>query len=377
MSREGANNRIDSIKNSLNTDQYSRSALGNAVRFNTMLNLFDDFLSAEIEGRSINSSTGLFEGRQTSFSKEEFASALERSVTELRTDFDEQLSDELGTVDRRFDSENSVQQKLSNRAYKTSLGQTVANSTVQRKGMYQDFNTSYSTGATGAFRSFTNGFVQDDEDFFGSRVLYDNVFGQYEDGGESLSSKARIAASDPTNDTRTVSEKVLDNVVNKSIYDQTEIVDRVDIEFGRFHGNSMIDQMSMTGSGLKAARQTIRTVMQEGSAYGRQVAARGEDDHPIVLAQALSDRTGNDLDNVNTALNLLNNNLSNRSSTTNNPDGGYVNKAGVAEFIDLINSAGTRDSNGSLTGGKISISTFQFQNETISAALTDKIQRHV
>lgn len=370
MSREGANNRIDSLKNTLNTDHYSRNALGNAVRFNTMLSVLDDFSIVEEQNKS--------NGIKTKFSLNDFANSLERTVGELRTDFDEQLNnDEFNNVNRRFDSENTIQQKLSNTAYKTSLGQTVAHSTVQRKGMYQDFNTSYSTGATGAFRAFTNGFVQDDEDFFGSRVLYDNVFGQYEDGSESLSNKARIAASDPTNDIRTVSEKVLDNIVNKSIYDQTEIVDRVDIEFGRFHGNSMIDQMSMTGSGLKAARQTIRTVMQEGSAYGRQVEARGTDNHPIVLAQALSDRTGNDIETVNSALNLLNNNLGNRSTTTTGPDGGYVNKAGVAEFIDLINTAGTRDANGSLTGGKISISTFQFQNETISAALSDKIQRHV
>jgi len=365
MSREGANNRIDAIKNSLNTDQYSRSALGNAVRFNTMLNLIDDFSSTEVEGKS------------TVFTKDQFASALETSVVELRDEFNAAVENERQSIDKRFDTSSTIQQKLQNRAYKTSLGQTVANSTVQRKGMYQDFNTSYSSGATGAFRSFTNGFVQDDEDYFGSRVIYDNVFGQYEDGGESLSNKTRLAMSDPTNDNRTVTEKVLDNVVNKSIYDQTEIVDRIDVEFGRFHGNSMIDQMSMTGSGLKSARSTIRKVMQEGSAFARQVDLKGGEDHPIVIAQALSERTSFDLETTNTALNLLNNNLSNRSSTSVSPEGGYVNKAGVAEFVDLINSAGTRDSNGALTGGRISITSFQFQNETISAALSDKIQRHV
>jgi hypothetical protein len=356
MSREGANNRIDSLKNSLNHDHYQRTALGSAVRFNTMLSVLDDFANeAEINSNRV-------------FTKKEFSALMDNSVNSLIDDFDEATQDDGSTP----------QQELQNRAYKTALGQTIAKVTTQRKGLYQDFNTSYSSGATGAFRSFTNGFVQDDEDYFGSRVLYDNVFGNYEDGTESLSSRKRLSMSDPSNDNRTVGEKVLDNVSDKGIYDQTEIIDRVDIEFGRFHGQSMIDQYSMTGSGLRSARQTIRTVMAEGSAYGRQVTARGEsDDHPVTLAQALMDRTGQDIDSTKSALNLLNNNLGNRSSTTTHPDGGYVNKAGVAEFIDLINTAGSRNSNGALTGGRISISSFQFQNETISAALSDKIQRHV
>lgn len=363
MSREGANNRIDSLKNSLNSDHYQRTALGSAVRFNTMLNVLDDFSNDE---------------NQRSFTKNEFAVRQESSINELLKEYDDAILDEKENKGVRYDTEDTIQQRLQNRAYKTALGQTVAKATTQRKGLYQDFNTSYSTGATGAFRSFTNGFVQDDEDYFGSRVLYDNVFGNYEDGTESLSNRRRLSMSDPLSDGRSVGEKVLDNVVNKSIYDQTEIIDRVDIEFGRFHGQSMVDQMSMTGSGLRSARQTIRTVMQEGSAYGRQVAARGEsDDHPVTLAQTLLDRTNNDIDSTKSALNLLNNNLGNRSSTTTAEDGGYVNKAGVAEFIDLINTAGSRNANGSLTGGRISISSFQFQNETISAALSDKIQRHV
>jgi hypothetical protein len=363
MSREGANNRIDSLKNSLNHDHYNRTALGSAARFNVAVNLMYDF-DNELSTNSFSN-------------KEEFSALMDGTINTLLSEYDEAILDENNNSDIS-DTTQTLQQRLQNRAFKTALGQTVAKATTQRKGLYQDFNTSYSNGASGAFRSFTNGFVQDDEDFFGSRVLYDNVFGNYEDGTESLSNRRRLAMSDPLNDGRSVGEKVLDDVVNRSIYDQTEIIDRVDIEFGRFHGQSMIDQFSMTGSGLQTARRTIRNVMQEGSAYGRQVAARGEsDDHPVTLAQALMDRTNEDLDSTKNALNLLNSNLGNRSSTTTSQDGGYVNKAGVAEFIDLINTAGTRDANGSLTGGRISISTFQFQNETISAALTDKIQRHV
>lgn len=360
MSRDGASNRIDSLKNSLNSDHYSRTALGSAVRFNALLNIADGF-SREAE-----------ENPNQRITKDEFVGRVASSVQELIDEYEEEFPGK-----ERYSNDKTVQQRLQNKAYKTALGQSVAHATTQRKGMYQDFNTSYSTGATGAFRSFTNGFVKDDEDFFGSRVLYDNVFGLYEDGTESLSNRKAIAMSDPTNDNRTVSEKVLDDVVSRSIYDQTEIIDRVDIEFGRFHGQSMIDQASMTGSGLQAARQTIRNVISEGSAFGRQAAIRGGDDHPVALAQALMDRTNEDLDSTRSALNLLNNNLGNRSATNNSQEGGYVNKAGVAEFIDLINSAGTRDSNGALTGGRISITSFQFQNETISAALTDKIQRHV
>jgi hypothetical protein len=363
MSREGANNRIDSLKNSLNHDHYNRTALGSATRFNVAVNLMYDF-DNELSTNSFSN-------------KEEFSALMDGTINTLLSEYDEAILDENNKSDIS-DTTQTLQQRLQNRVFKTALGQTVAKATTQRKGLYQDFNTSYSNGASGAFRSFTNGFVQDDEDFFGSRVLYDNVFGNYEDGTESLSNKRRLAMSDPLNDGRSVGEKVLDDVVNRSIYDQTEIIDRVDIEFGRFHGQSMIDQFSMTGSGLQTARRTIRNVMQEGSAYGRQVAARGEsDDHPVTLAQALMDRTNEDLDSTKNALNLLNSNLGNRSSTTTPQDGGYVNKAGVAEFIDLINTAGTKDANGSLTGGRISISTFQFQNETISAALTDKIQRHV
>ena len=249
--------------------------------------------------------------------------------------------------------------------------------------MFYDANSPFSSGATGAFRSFTNGFVQDDEDFFGSRVLYDNVFGDYEDGGESLTMQRRRSIQDPTNDVnRTVGDKVLDDVVNRSIYDQTEIIDRVDTEFARFHGESMIDQLSLTGAGLRSARNTIRQVMLESSAYARQVADRGEAGHPLEYAQSLLLRAGEgsiseEVQNIQTSLTLLGNNLKSRSGQSAAIDGGYVNKAGVAQFIDLINTAGTRSEAGNIIGGYISISAFQFQNETISAALTDKIQRHV
>jgi len=382
MSREGAQSRIDSLKSALNTQHYHRTALGNAVRYNVMLNLVNDTLAAEIDG-TLDEFTGRLTDLEGRVTRSEFVRALDESISDINQEFDQAIEEELGLVDDRFDTEETIQQRLANRAYRTRLGRTAARATTEHLGMYQDANSPFNTGAVGAFRAFTNGFVQDDEDFFGSRVLYDNVFGAYEDGGESLTNKRRLTISDPTNDVnRTVGDKVLDDVVNRSIYDQTEIIDRVDTEFARFHGESMIDQMSMTGAGLRTARATIRQVMLESSAYGRQIADRGEGTHPVDYANAVRLRAGEgnvseEVQDIQNSLTLLDNNLKNRSGQSAATDGGFVNKAGVAEFIDLINTAGTRSENGEITGGHIAISSFQFQNETISAALTDKIQRHV
>ena len=378
MSREGGYGRIDSLKNSLNTEQYQRTGLGNAVRFNAALNIASEFEVAN------NEDPQGFESLAGRVSQNEFVRALDDDLESMRSEFDSALEEERGEIDDRFNTEETIQQRLANRAYRSRLGRSVAKATLETLGQYHDANSPFNSGATGAFRSFTNGFVQDDEDAFGSRVLYDNVFGQYEDGGESLTMQRRRTISDPTNNmNRTVGDKILDDIVNRSIYDQNEIITRVDTEFARFHGESMIDQMSMTGSGLKAARQTIREVMLDSSAYGRQIADRGENGtHPVDFAQAMINRVGEEnisaeISEVQNSLTLLDNNLKNRSGQSAGADGGYVNKAGVAQFIDLINTAGTRSDSGELIGGQISISSFQFQNETISAALTDKIQRHV
>lgn len=380
MSRESAQNRIDSLKVGLSRDQYQRTALGNAVRFSTMQNLVADTIG---EDNTLDQFTGRLTDLQRRVSRDEFVNTFNESLDDLTNEFDRTIEEELSGVDPRFDSEDTVQQRLSNSAYRTRLGRTIAKATVERRAMYTDANSPFNQGATGSFRAFTNGFVQDDEDFFGSRVLYDNVFGAYEDGGESLTNQRRRSISDPTNDVnRTVVDKVLDNVVNRSIYDQTEIVDRVDTEFSRFHGESMVDQMSMSGAGLRSARSTIRQVMLQGSAMGRQLADRGEVGHPIDYAREVSLRVGQENINANIAevqnsLSLLNNNLKNRSGQSAGINGGFVNKAGTAEFINLINTAGTRNEKGELNGGRISISSFQFQNETVSAALIDKIQRDV
>lgn len=220
MSRDGSEGRIDSLKNALNTDQYHRSALGNAVRFNAMLNLVNDFASAKKDG-TFNEFTGAFSdltqaGRRVT--RDQFVSALQESIQNLTDDYGNTILDELrrlaseGEIDltdsqldslfsrdqegdnlsrvlkdkdlaEALEDDTTVQEAIGRRGYRTALGQSVARATTQQLGMYQDQNSPFNTGATGAFRSFTNGFVRDDKDFFGSRALYDNVFGQYEDGG--------------------------------------------------------------------------------------------------------------------------------------------------------------------------------------------------
>jgi len=115
----------------------------------------------------------------------------------------------------------------------------------------------------------------------------------------------------------------------------------------------------MTGSGLSSARRTIRNTLAEGTAVERNRLANAADIHASAL-QTATDPT----DLVN-ALELIRNNVGNRSSAAT--EGGYVDKAGIANFVDLVNTAENR----------ITIQSFQFQNDAISAALIDKIQRRV
>ena len=374
MSREGGQNQIDNIRSSLSTNHYERTALGNAVRYNTMLNI----LSQAEEDLTQSGTSNIYDPVRGfgPNAREEFRSALDQEVREITDEFNESVRDfeDLGENPSQlnnFERDPSLQESLGDRIYRTRLGRTIAKATTYGNAKYLDTNSNFRTGASGAFSRLTSGFITDDvfgEDFFGSRALYDNVFGYFEDGTEALSNRQRLIDSE--DDTKTAVARALEDIAVRGVSDQTDMVNRVDIEFARFHGDSLIDQLSMTGSGLRAARETIRGALITGSAYQRQVVARGEDDTPQALADALNRRledSGSSTGQLKTALTMIGNNLKNRSDTTSDENAGFVTKAGVAEFIDLLNTA----------KNKISISTFQFQNETISAALGDVVQRRV
>jgi len=345
MSREGSQHRIDSLKSTLGTNQYQRTALGNAVRFHTMINV----LNEGIDGRAFAD-------------RDEFLPQMENSVRELERDWNNELG-----IDS--DSDNrTVQQARHNRAFNSRLGATIADETVMNASKFAEVNSSpFRFGTSNAFNRFTGEILSgggfgggDDEDFFGSRALYDNVFAPYEnleDGTSALSTQ--LANTNPDDMAATAAARVLKDNVNRSLYDSQNIVDRLDVEFQRFHGESMINQLSMTGSGLSSARRTIRNTLVNGTVGERNRLANSADIH----ASALQQKT--DPKDLVSALELINNNLGNRSSAAT--QGGYVDKAGIANFVDLVNTA----------ENKISIQSFQFQNEAISAALIDKIQRRV
>ena len=355
-SKEDAQNQIDFLRNTLSRDQYHRSALGNAVRYNLLLNSYDELMAEDAE---------------RTLTPEELAQRLYEVEGELGEEYNNNLPKEFSRLNSKDSVSASDEQNIGNRIYNTRLGRTIGNELTSRSSQYSDFNSDFNRGATGAFRAFTSGFVQGDEDAFGSRVLYDNVFGDYEDGSISLQEKNKRRIYDPTDDIRTAQEKTLDDITNKAIYDQTDIIDRVDVEYSRFHGQSLVDQYSLTGGGLQSARRVVRTVANVGSAYQRQVQLRG-DNHPETVMNEMTERLQSQQEvlesgELKTALTDIRNNLGNRSPAYENDTGGYVNKAGVAEFIDLMNTA----------ENKISISTFQFQNETISAGLADVMRRRV
>jgi len=103
MSREGSQHRIDSLKSTLSTRQYERTALGNAVRFNTMINV----LNTGIDGEAFAN-------------RDEFLPYMENSVRELEREWNSELGQGADSDDR------TVQQARHNRAFNSRLGTTIA-----------------------------------------------------------------------------------------------------------------------------------------------------------------------------------------------------------------------------------------------------------
>ena len=346
MSREGSQHRIDSLKSTLSTSQYERTALGNAVRFSTMINV----LNEGIDGQAFAD-------------RDEFLPYMENSVREIDREFNVELGTDFPGDDR------SIQQARHNKAFNSRLGGTIADETIRGAAKFSDANSSpFRFGTSNAFNRFTGEILAgggfngggDDEDFFGSRVLYDNVFGSFEDfeDGTSQLSK-RIINIDSEDTSSSAAARILNDTVQRSLYDGQNIVDRIDLEFQRFHGDSLVNQLSMTGSGLQSARRTIRNTLAEGTAVERNKLVNAADLH----ASIIQDRT--DQADIVNALKLIKNNLGNRSSAAT--EGGFVDKAGIANFVDLVNTAENH----------ITIQSFQFQNDAISASLIDTIQRRV
>ena len=352
MSREGAPHNIDSLLDGVgSSNRYKRTALGNAVRYSTMLNLLEED-SNRPEGRQITNSR-------------ELVDALDVDINQAREEYNDAVNDAFNRRGRR--GQRTVQQAASEAAYNTRLGRTIARETAYNAARSYGINNNPTQfGTSYAANSFFGSFVRGDDDFFGSKVLYDNVFGPHlnDSHNNSLSQRdSNLGADDVENDyALTASQKVLGGIVRRSLDDADFIVDRLDLEFTRFQGESLLDQYSLTGSGLRSSRETIRRVQASGTAGERARLAAGDDSITSINREKLA---GYSHEEVRSALDDINTLYQNRSSGA--PASEIVNKAGVQTFVELFNSSKNR----------ISIQGYQFQNDTISAAFLDVVKRRV
>lgn len=370
MSREGAQSRIDSIKTSANNlDPYSRTALGNAVRFNTMLQLFEDTGVDSDGNRRIRNSLAGQDLR--TINDNTLATALDTSVADLTQQFNNTVNP------NNEDLSRTPQTELANRAFRTELGAITSNEIAFNRGRFFEANQSNSLlsqgSATYAFNSYSTSFINGDDDAFGSRTLYDNVFGDFETGEVSLSKRAR--SIDPEDYGATASQKVLQTLVNKNLSDSRASINKVDKEFDRFFGQSAVAAASQSGGGLVRARQILdfsieRSLELRAEESRIRTELGGTDDIDVAFNNRIQEIhkeiVSLELDRK-ASLDYIKEGYDSRRSRGDTSSSTVINKGGVREFVDLFNSA--QDS--------ITIQTYQFQNQTLNASLRDVLKRRV
>ena len=367
MSRDGSQSRIDSIRSSVNTtNPLERTALNNAVRYNAMLQLFDD-TTDNTQGRAqVRNALGGRDPR--TIDDDLLARSLEDSIQDLTREFNEEVGSDEDII-------KTPQTEMTNRMFRTDLGRIVGNEITFNRGRFFEANQKHnllSHGSAGyAFSSYLSSF-QDNDDAFGSRVVYDNVFGAFESGEKSLSQRA--AEIDPEDYAATSSQKVLQTLVNKNILDSRHSLNKVDREFQRFFGQSAVAAASQSGTGLVRARQILETSIErslELQQYYLNTEQYLKDNPQNALFQKrltdLQNQISDERLTQQAYLDEIKEGYSVRRNNESAPGTRIINKAGVREFVDLFNSADS----------EITIQTYQLQNQTIGSSIRDVMRRRV
>ena len=367
MSRDGSQSRIDSIRSSANTtNPLERTALNNAVRYNVMLQLFDDTTDNTQSRAQVRNALG---GRDPKTIDDDLlARSLEESIQDLTREFNEEVGSDEDII-------KTPQTEMTNRMFRTDLGRIVGNEITFNRGRFFEANQKHnllSHGSAGyAFSSYLSSF-QDNDDAFGSRVVYDNVFGAFENGEKSLSQRA--AEIDPEDYAATSSQKVLQTLVNKNILDSRHSLNKVDREFQRFFGQSAVAAASQSGTGLVRARQILETSIEKSlelQQYYLNTEQYLKDNPQNALFQKRLTDIQNQINDERLTqqayLDEIKEGYSVRRTNESAPGTRIINKAGVREFVDLFNSADS----------EITIQTYQLQNQTIGSSIRDVMRRRV
>ena len=329
-------NSFDKIRQLVDIDapikREETSSLGNAVRFSTMMSMIEEKQS---RGEVYHSARELANNLDVTLEarSEEFAEAYDRG---------------------RYDRER---REL---AYETELGRTISRETAfnNARAFAAQQKVGYNTSSTA--KSFFGSFTRGDNDFFGTETLYDNVFARADEYTKPLSQKQSsiedygVAAS----------SKIVTDISRSSYLSSEDHIDRLDTEFTRFHGRSIVDKASMTGSGLRAARKILRNTTHIGTVSQVQ-SLRQQYPHLSEAELKAIINTSEIEDNLRQSIETIDElyRVDNREEDSSR----IITKAGVKEFVKLFNSA----------ENNITIQTYQFQNDTISASLKDVIKRRV
>ena len=342
------------------TERYNRTALGNAVRYSTLLGVLDK--DRILREQAKDKSATIPEGSSFITNREELVNALDSELERLGVDYSSAINSEDNN------SFLSTQQALQSREYSSELGQTVDREIAFNAAReFSSRGNPISFGTSNTAKRFFSSFTRGDSDYFGSKTLYKNVFEPYANGfginGEALSERDRIINNVDDDYGITASQKVLRGIVKASMYSASDAINRIDVEFNRFIGESMVDTASLTGSGLQAARQIVNRTLERGTAFQQQIDNTYATAKTLIESTDSGERLNAEGIELQGALQEIRLGYSNRGRSE--PE--FINKSGVASFIDLFNSA----------EDKITIETYQFQNDTTSAALADLVKRRV
>ena len=370
MSRDGSQSKIDNIRNSaINTNRQTRTALNNAVRYNAMLQLYNDVEPDQSNPEDVRRSSirnALSNRDPRTITDSVLASALDESIQDITKEFNTAVGseEEIGLT---------AQAKMTNKAFRTDLGRIVAGETSFNRGRFFEANNQsnlISHGAGGyAFGSYLSSFQEGSDDAFGSRVVYDNVFGAYESGEVSL--RERNASIDPEDYGAVASQKVLQTLVNKNILDSRHTLNKVDREFERFFGESAVAAASESGTGLVRARSILNNSIERSIQLQQDKAVTefmNNDPNNAAFKERV-DEINKEIAEEQLDQKAYLDSIKQSYSSRRTGESGtkIINKGGVREFVDLFNSADS----------EITIQTYQLQNQTIGTSIRDVIRRRV